>query len=66
VPGKYTTYTIRILTPGGGVASAIDLICASDRDVKLAAQVLIRPYGLEIWDGNRRVDAFPPAGAKAA
>jgi len=66
MPGKFSTYTIRILGQGGGVDSVMELICANDHDVNLAAQVLSRPHGLEIWDGDRRVASFPPVGAKAA
>ena len=44
------------------------LICADDHDVQLAAQIMSHPYGMEIWDGERRVAALPPAArpAKAA
>jgi hypothetical protein len=66
VPGKFTNYTIRLLTPGGRIDSAMNLICANDRDVTLAAQVISHPHGLEIWDGDRMVAAFPPAAEKAA
>jgi hypothetical protein len=68
VPARYTSYTIKILAPGGrAVDSAMNLICTSDHDVKLAARVITRPHGLEIWDGERFVAAFPStAGAKAA
>jgi hypothetical protein len=68
VPARYTNYTIKILAPGGlRVDRAMNLICTSDHDVKLVARVITRPYGLEIWDGDRLVAAFPStAGAKAA
>ena len=66
MPGKFISYTIRLLTSGGRVDSAMSLICANDRDVTLAAQVISHPHGLEIWDGDRRVAAFPPSAVKAA
>jgi hypothetical protein len=66
VPGKYTTYTIMILSEGGGIHGAMDLICGSDHDIRLVAQLIRRPHGLEIWDGERLVALFPPANAKAA
>jgi len=66
VPGIFTSYTIRILAPGGRVDSAMNLICASDQDVRVAAQVLSRPNGLEVWDGDRLVASFPPAAAAKA
>jgi hypothetical protein len=44
----------------------MNLICMSDHDVKLAARVITRPYGLEIWDGKRLVAALLSAGASAA
>jgi hypothetical protein len=66
VAARYTSYTIRILAPGGRTGSEMNLICTSDHDVKLAARVITRPHGLEIWDGNRLVAAFLSAGASAA
>ncbi len=66
VLGKHTSYTIRTLTRSGDVASDMDVICASDQDVKLVAQLVRAPNGLEIWDGERLVAQIPPAGAKAA
>jgi hypothetical protein len=66
VSSHFTSYTIRILTQRGDVDRDMDVICASDRDVRLAAQVICRPYGLEIWDGERLVASVPSAGAKAA
>ena len=66
VLGKHTSYTIRTLTRSGDVASDMAVICASDEDVKLVAELVRGPYGLEIWDGERRVAQVPPAGAKAA
>jgi hypothetical protein len=68
VLGRYTSYTIKILAPGGRMVDrAMNLICTSDHDVKLAARVITRPHGLEIWDGDRLVAAFPStAGSKAA
>jgi hypothetical protein len=66
VSGNFTNYTIMILGDGGGIQGAMDLICASDHDVRLVAQLIRRPHGLEIWDGERLVALFPPAGAKAA
>lgn len=66
MPARYTSYTIRILGPGGRVDSTMNLICTSDHDVKLAARVITRPYGLEIWDDRRLVAAFLSAGASAA
>jgi hypothetical protein len=45
----------------------MSLICTSDHDIKLVAGVIARPYGLEIWDGDRLVAAFPSsAGSRAA
>ncbi len=64
--GKHTSYTIRILTRSGDVDRDMDVICASDQDVKLVAQLVRGPYGLEIWDGERVVAQIPAAGAKAA
>jgi hypothetical protein len=66
VSGRFTSYTIRILAAGGRVDRAMNLICASDQDVGLAAQVLGRPHGMEIWDGARMVASLPPSAAKAA
>jgi hypothetical protein len=66
VPGNFTDYTIRILAQGGQAASVMSLICARDRDVMIAAQVLSHPHGLDIWDGDRLVASFPAASAKAA
>ncbi|MGZ3273628.1 MAG: hypothetical protein ACXU82_00010 [Caulobacteraceae bacterium] len=68
MPGKFTSYTIRILGQGGDIVCAMSLICADDHDVQLAAQIMSHPYGMEIWDGDRRVAALPPAAkpAKAA
>jgi hypothetical protein len=66
VPGTFTSYTIMILSQAGGIQGAMDLICASDNDVRLVAQLIRRPHGLEIWDGERLVAMFPPAGAQAA
>jgi hypothetical protein len=66
VTANFTSYTIRILTKRGDVDHDMDVICGSDRDVQLAAQVISRPYGLEIWDGERLVAAFPPKVARAA
>jgi hypothetical protein len=48
------------------VDSTMSLICTSDHDVKLAARVITRPYGLEIWDGERLVAGFPPAATARA
>jgi hypothetical protein len=67
VSGRFISYTIRFLAPGGRVDRAMSLICASDQDVQVAAQVLSRPHGLEVWDDRRFVASFPPpAAAKAA
>jgi hypothetical protein len=66
VPGKFTSYTIRILAQGGQTALEMNLICADDHDVALAAQIMSHPYGLEIWDGERRVGTLAPTSAKAA
>ena len=66
MPSKFTSYTIRLLAPGGRVDSAMSLICASDRDVTLAAQVISHPHGLEIWDGDRMVATVPPPAVRAA
>ncbi len=66
MPGHYKTYTIMILSEGGGIHAAMDVICANDHDVRLVAQVIRRPHGLEIWDGERLVALFPPASARAA
>lgn len=66
MPGQFTDYTIRILGQGGQPASAMTLTCASDHDVTLAAQVISRPCGMEIWDGDRLVATFPAADARAA
>jgi hypothetical protein len=66
VSATFTNYTIRVLSQRGDVERDMDVICASDHDVQLAAQVISRPHGLEIWDGDRLVATFPPATAKAA
>jgi hypothetical protein len=66
VTANFTSYTIRILTQRGDVDHDMDVICGSDRDVQLAAQVISRPHGLEIWDGDRLVASFPPKAARAA
>jgi hypothetical protein len=66
VSATFTSYTIRILSQRGDVDRDMDVICSSDHDVQLAAQVICRPDGLEIWDGDRLVATFPPARAKAA
>ena len=66
MPGKFTSYTIRILAHGGQTALEMNLICADDHDVTLAAQIMSHPYGMEIWDGDRRVATLPPTNARAA
>jgi hypothetical protein len=66
VTGHFTDYTIRVLNQGGQSATIMSLICANDRDVMIAAQVLAHPSGMEIWDGDRLVASFPAGSAKAA
>ncbi len=66
MPDKFTSYSIRILGQAGDVVLEMSLICANDRDVELAAQIMSHPYGMEIWDGDRRVATLPATTAKAA
>ena len=66
MPGTFIDYTIRILAKGGKTVCAMSLICASDSDVMLVAQLMSHPYGMEIWDGGRLVASLPSQAAKAA
>ena len=66
MPANFTNYVIRIRAEGGQGVSILTLICANDRDIMTAAQVLPHPYGLDIWDGERLVASFPATGARAA
>ena len=51
-------YRAYILTPDEHIVKAVDLDCPGDDAAKEAAKQLVDGHDVELWQGDRKIEAF--------
>jgi hypothetical protein len=51
-------YSAFQLDPTGHVTGRIDLDCIDDEDAKRLAELLVDPFGLELWEDDPMIAVF--------
>jgi hypothetical protein len=51
-------YRAYIIGPDGHFLRAVELVCPDDDTAKEYAKQLVDSHDVELWEGDRKVDAF--------
>jgi hypothetical protein len=56
-----TTYWASFLDPDGAVALTVMFFALNDREAKYKAKGMVDAQGVDLWDGVRLIEHFPPS-----